>query len=271
MEFKDFLFDSHAHLNSFTSLDNAAEPVSRSKASGVEEIWDIGTDIESSKKSIELAKKYPEIKSFVGVDPELFVPGSSMFLGFESGLIAENMEELRKLIEGNREHIFGIGETGVDNYWIQKLDVESQKTSLNLQTELFSAHIELAKEYKLQMTIHSRNYEEDCLEILKRNNSGFTIFHSYTGSYETAKAILDAGYCLGVNGIITFKNASELKETYRKLLGNVPSGVGPKYFYDKGIFFETDAPFLSPEGKRGEQNEPSNVRAIFDAFVSMLQ
>ena len=193
-----------------------------------------------------------------------------MFKGLNESLIAENMSELHKLTVENRKHIFGIGETGVDNYWIQKLDPEEQKTSIRLQTELFSAHIELAKQYNLPMTIHSRNYEKECLEILRNANAGFTIFHSYTGNYETAKAILDAGYGLGVNGIITFKNANELRETYSRLLGNVPSGVGPKYFYDKGIFFETDAPFLAPEGKRGEQNEPANVKDIFEAFIRGL-
>lgn len=270
MKFEAILFDSHCHLNSFSDIQTAEEYVTKAKKHSIEAIWDIATDVESSRKSIELAKNYSEIKSFIGVDPELFEPGSSMFKGFDETIIGQNIEEIEALINENREFISGIGETGIDNYWILEQDKETQTKSLELQEELFIRHINLSKKYKLPLTIHSRNYETQCLDILKSENAEFGIFHSFTGTYEVAKKILDAGYGLGVNGIITFKSANELREVYRKLIGNVPPGVGPKFFYDKGIFFETDAPFLAPEGKRGEQNEPSNIKSIFSSFVSTL-
>lgn len=274
------LFDSHAHLN-FEGYDkDRDEVVKRALDNGVEVIYDIGTDIESSRKSVELAKKFKGVVfSFVGIDPEIFLPGSEMFIGLDKDeeWLEEQYEILRDLISKNKEFIAGIGESGMDFLRLGQIlkeaedtkrkDVsETVKTSMKLQAALFRMHLELAQEFNLPVSIHSRGAEKECLEIVKEYQNTTGIFHSYTGDFETALGILEAGWGLGINGIATFKNAQSMREMYSKVLGDTKN-FKPEDFYNKGIFFETDSPFLSPEGKRGERNEPSNIRLIFDLFV----
>lgn len=275
------LFDSHAHLN-FEGYDNDREEVvQRALDNGVEVIYDIGTDIEASKKSVELAKKFKGIVfSFIGIDPEIFLPGSEMFIGLDKDdkWISEQKKVLQEIISQNKEYVAGIGESGMDFFRLgqllkevenedKKTDVsETVKASMKLQLALFRMHLELAKEFNLPVSIHSRGAEKECLEVVKQYPDTTGIFHSYTGDFETAQGILEAGWGLGINGIATFKNAKVMRDMYSKILGDT-TNLKPADFYNKGIFFETDSPFLSPEGKRGDRNEPSNIRLIFDLFV----
>jgi TatD DNase family protein len=270
---KEYLIDTHAHLN-YRDYDSVISTVlSAANENGVLETFDVSTDLDTSKKSLELSENNTNIKSFIGVDPEIFIPGSELFKEIEvsSTFFNETKAELKRLFEQNKNRIVGFGETGLDYYWMNKdenVSVQDKENSKRLQEELFRLHLELASETNTILTIHSRGAEERCLEISKEYNCR-GIFHSYTGSLETAKKILDVGWGLGVNGIVTFKNASELREMYSSVLGKLKDPT-PNDFYKKGIFFETDSPFLSPEGKRGELNSPANVRIIFDQFVKSL-
>ncbi|GAB4284384.1 MAG: TatD family hydrolase [Candidatus Dojkabacteria bacterium] len=260
------LFDSHCHLNASDYNMDLEKVVWDAADSELSFVFDIAVDVTSSRKSIELAKNYENVESFIGIDPEVFIPGSRFFWGFNNAKakIEREFQTIIDLAQGN--NIKGIGETGMDFYWIKDKSEKERQTSRLYQKELFIKHIELAEGLGLPLSIHSRNAESECLEIMK--NFGATgIFHSYTGNYEVAKKIIDQGYGLGVNGIITFKNAEELRNVYRKILGTNISSFSPEDFYKKGIFFETDGPFLSPEGKRGERNAPSNVKIIFEHFL----
>lgn len=272
---RDVLIDTHCHLNddSFSSdVDNVLE---NAKNNEVSEIWDISVNINSSKKSLSLSNKHNEIKSFVGIDPEIFIPGSSLSVNLDLDvkqlelLIDKEIKKLSELITKNA-NIIGIGETGIDNYWIKNHDKKNQEKSLKLQEILFRKHIELSIEHNLPISLHSRGAEQLCVDILKEYQSSRGIFHSYTGNYHVAKQIIENGFGLGVNGIVTFKNANELRDLYRKILGKVSSDWSPIDFYKRNIFFETDAPFLSPEGKRGERNEPGNVRVTFEMFIESI-
>ncbi len=271
----DFLFDSHAHLNTGNYENNLDEVIKRAKDNGVEKIFDIGVDLKSSIKAVEKGATDSSVAPFVGIDPEVFEPGSEMFIGFDIGDLwfEEQKESLRKLISNNYKIVKGIGETGMDYYHIDKLNVEDFEKSAVLQKRLFIDHLEIAEEFRLPVSIHSRGCEKLCLIIVKNSPKVKGIFHSYTGDYDTAVKILESGWGLGVNGIITFKNSEPLRAVYRKILGQIPQApeeITPKYFYSKGIFFETDSPYLSPEGKRGERNEPANVKIVYDYFRNML-
>lgn len=282
-KFPKTLFDSHSHVN-FEGFDGKIEQIiEQMKQNGVEMALDMAANLEGSRKSLELSKKYQKIKSFVGIDPEVFVPGSDLFEGLDKddSYFEENYEVIKKMAKDNPVEVFGIGETGIDHYWLTNnkdrdrvsdkdriMESDSNK-SKDLQEKLFRMHLEIAKELKLPLSIHSRGAERLCLEIVKKYNCN-GIFHSFTGDYETAKDILDAGWNLGINGIITFKNAQSLREMYKKLFGNIKD-FSPEDFYNKGIYFETDAPFLSPEGKRGEINTPAATRNIFEQFVQFLR
>lgn len=258
------LFDSHAHLNSTEFDKDLEDVVSRSIESDVKRIVDIAVDLVSSRKSISLAKRFPDVVyATVGIDPETQVPGSSLYTNVSDieSYMQSCFSDLFKLVEENREVVVGIGETGVDTYWIKKsaVSVSEQEVSLKKQLALLNIHIELASHFKLPLTIHSRGYESELIEVLKnRNVTG--VFHSYTGNLETAKKILDSGFGLGVNGIITFKNADDLRSVYKSILGGTKID-SPNDLYSRNIFLETDAPYLSPN--RGERNEPRNVSDIF--------
>jgi TatD DNase family protein len=258
------LFDSHTHLNTPEFDKDIDEVIQRSLDADVEHIVDVAVNFDSSKKSIALSKKYLGIVfSTVGIDPDTVIPSSPMFkqvVEFDSYL-HNCFSELYKLIEENQEFVVGIGETGVDTHWIAQsvLSVSDQESVVNKQLALLNVHTELASHFKLPLTIHSRGYEEELVESLKgRNLTG--VFHSYTGSLETAKKILDAGFGLGINGIITFKNAQDMRDMYKELLGGVKIN-SPEDLYSRNIFLETDAPYLSPS--RGERNEPKNIADIF--------
>jgi len=268
------LFDSHAHL-AYSSETEVALMIKNAKTANLQAVCNMGIDIPSSQKVIAQSKssnKY--IQTFVGIDPEVFEPGSELFVGFENGeiFIEEQMALLLNLIYENIEFVTGIGEAGMDYYHFEQTQtsVSDKEFSKTLQQKLFIKHLELADEFKLPLSIHSRWAEKDCLTIIKSYVSR-GIFHSYTGDLETAKKVLDNGWGLGVNGIITFKNADNLRGLYRKIIGKVSEDWSPLDFYNKGIFFETDTPFLSPNGKRGQTNEPANVSVIFDFFINYLK
>lgn len=267
------LYDSHCHL-AFREYPLSTERIVEiSKENGIKTLLNVSTDIESSMKTKDLfnsSNKY--IKSFIGVDPQEVIPNPEHFMGLDLGDsdFKAIKEQLREIYLNNKDSVVGIGETGMDYYWLKELDLPTQEKSKGLQKKLFILHLELSEEYKLPLTIHSRGAENECLKLLDsvcKNTKA--IFHSFTGSYEVAKHIIDSGHGLGVNGIFTFKNAQNLRETYSKLLGKV-SDTNPEYFYKKGIFFETDAPFLAPEGKRGEINYPYNVKEVFKIFLEYI-
>jgi TatD DNase family protein len=218
----------------------------------------------------------------VGIDPDLLIPGNKSFaenIQKPTSYWEEQIESLRKLISENKNYVVAIGETGMDAYWLEremkegKVDFATTKKSIQVQEELFRMHLQLASEVDLPLSIHSRAAEPACLEIIGNFSAARIsgVFHSYTGDYETAVKILDAGWALGVNGIITFKNAEDLREMYRKIIGKVTSDLTPADLYSKGIYLETDAPYLAPEGKRGERNNPGNVSQIFTDFIEALK
>jgi len=187
--------------------------------------------------------------------------------------IEQHLATLEDLITTNKELVIGIGETGIDLHHIKVAGAgeEEINESKRIQTILFEKQLQLAEKYNLFVSIHSRGAESYCLDVVKNFNVK-AIFHSFTGDFNTAQAILDHGCALGVNGIVTFKNSHDLKLIYKTLIGKLPEGeISPDFFYKKGIFFETDAPFLAPDGKRGEINEPANIKVIFDKFVEELR
>lgn len=273
----EFLFDSHCHLNDNEYDHNRETLIQESLEAGVKQVFDIGITLDSSAKAILNASKFSEVKSFVGIDPEVCIPGSH-FYDPETLINLESYStNLENLILENSSYIIGIGETGLDHYWTKELGDKARVTSHKIQESLFRMHLELAQKYKLPLSIHSRGAEAICLEILKEYKV-FAIFHSYTGDYETAKKILKSGNGLGINGIFTFKKATEIREMYLKLfeeaglLNKVKNGktVTTEHFYKKGFYFETDAPFLSPEGKRGERNVPKNVRDVYEVVLKSM-
>ena len=144
------------------------------------------------------------------------------------------------------DKIVAIGEIGLDYHY--------GKDDKDKQIEIFRKQLKIAENLHLPVVIHSRDATEDTINVLKDFHL-HGVIHSFSGSLETAKIYLNMGYKLGVNGVITFKNA-KLKDVYKELSPN-------------DIVLETDSPYLAPEPHRGEQNSPKNILdiALFVASI----
>jgi len=262
------LFDSHCHLDSLDE-DILINTIEESK--NLEKIISVSVNFNSIQKNLDILNKFPQkVKVYAGVDPEIYIHGSILFNNFSilPEIIGEN---LNNIVVKNIEKITGIGETGLDFYWLatnKSISQQEMNKSKKFQVELFEIQIALAKNLKLPLSIHSRGAEKDVFKILKKSGAK-GIFHSYTGDFQTAKKILDNGFGLGINGIITFPKAAELRDTYKKLLKGKNLNV-PEDFFKNGIFFETDSPFLSPQEKRGKINTPANTEIIFKEFLKII-
>lgn len=267
------LFDSHTHIAGVEYKLTTENLLQNCFDQKIDTLLNVSTSFSNSIEGVNLAKRFNQnVKTFIGIDPQEAIAENDLkeanITNFDQ--IKDFKIQLENLYINNKDYIIGIGETGIDNHWIKTLSIENQNKSLKIQETLYRMHLDLADKYKLPLTIHSRGAEAICLSILSEYKNTKGIFHSYTGDYLTAKAILDSGNGIGVNGIFTFKKSIEHRELFKKLIGKVSSDVTPEYFYKKGIFFETDSPFLAPEGKRGEQNNSENLGIIYKNFVDYL-
>lgn len=232
------IFDSHCHPQ-FPQYDkDREEMIKRTLEAGVNMIC-VGTDLEMSKKGIELAEKYspPSPDGFgvpmwatVGVHPNDI---------FKENLIIDAYAQIIR-----HPKVIGIGEVGLDYY--RTSEPEKQKK----QKEVFGQFIDLARKTKKPMVLHFRDsskgssgrVHKDALEILPKDITG--VSHSFTGNLDDAKEYLNRGMYLGFNGILTFARQYDEVVRYAPL---------------EQILLETDAPYLTPEPYRGQHNEPAHV------------
>jgi TatD DNase family protein len=225
------IFDSHCHPQMAQYDKDREEVIKRALKEGVFMIC-VGTDLETSKKAIELAQKTEGMWVSVGLHPN-----DNLNEKFEPDLY----EELLKMPK-----VVAMGEIGLDYY--RTTDLKDQQ----IQKERFEEQLRLAEKLKLPVILHSRDagkgstgkVHEDMISVLKNNFSGVGVAHSFTGSIEDAKKYIELGFYLGFNGILTFARQ------YDEIVREIP--------LDR-ILLETDAPFLAPEPHRGKRNEPAYV------------
>jgi TatD DNase family protein len=231
------LFDTHAHLNVEQFAEDEAEVIQRAKDHGVSKIAVVGFDHETIAKALELSKTYEGIYPIIGWHPT------------EAGSYTDEVEE--KLIHLLKtEEIIAMGEMGLDYHWM-----EDPK---EVQIEAFRRQIRVAKALKIPITVHNRESTEDIYQVLKEENIEEIggIMHSFNLTPEWLEKFLDLGMHISFSGVVTFKNAPEVKESAKL----VP--------LDK-MLIETDAPYLSPEPNRGQRNEPSYVRFVAQEIASL--
>ena len=232
-------FDTHAHYDDEKFDFDRDEAIKRAYNEGVLNIVNIGADIESSKRSIELANKYDFIYAAVGVHPEEI-----------EKLPHDYIEVLEDLVNNNREKVVAIGEIGLD-YCCSDVAREVQK-------KFFIEQINLAKRLDLPIVIHSRDASLDTLNIIKSEDVGSVggILHCFSGSQEMADEVLKNGLYIAIGGVVTFKNAKKIVDVIR----NVP--------LDR-LLVETDLPYLSPEPLRGKRNESGNLKYIVQKIAEI--
>lgn len=234
------LFDSHCHLN-FEAFDNNWQDVIADCQA--KDIWliNIGAQLTTTKKSIEIADKYDQgVYAAIGLHP-IHVEGSN----FHPEIF--DLKKYSELIKSS-EKVVAIGETGIDFFHDDK--------NFDQQKAIFIKHINLAKEFNKALVIHSRDSKDgkkdaykEILKIIKKEKPARGVIHCFGGSLEEAQSFLDLGFYVGFTGIITFKTAKNLA----KIVSELPL---------EKILIETDAPYLAPEPHRGQQNLPQYVEFV---------
>ena len=220
-------FDSHAHLEMKEFDPDRPQVIERAVAKGVTGIITIGTDLESSRKALALAKTYKNIWATVGVHPHDAA-------SFHPKIIPQ----LAKLTEDPL--IVAVGEIGLDFY--RNLSPQTR------QKETFRYLIHLARTVALPMIIHDREAHAEVLAILREEKAKEVggVFHCFSGDWEMAKQCLDLNFYLSVTGAVTYKKGSVLEEVVQR---------APL----ESLLLETDAPYLAPHPFRGKRNEPAHL------------
>lgn len=220
------LVDTHCHLD-FPEFDRDRDAcIKRAKDEGVSLIVNIGSSLEGSRRSVELARQYDCVYASVGIHPHEAD-------NYESGVI----RELKTLASENK--VVAIGEIGLD-YFKNYSKHENQE-------RMFNELLNLAKELDLPVVLHSRAAGDDIFKAIKNFMPLKGVMHCFSGDEAYLKACLDLGMFVSFTCNITYKKAENLRE----LVKVVPL---------ERLFLETDAPFLPPEDFRGRRNEPSYVR-----------
>lgn len=231
-------FDTHMHLDDEKFDEDREQIVEKMKNAGVTKCLNMGCNIETSKKAIELSKKYDFIYSAVGVHPEE-IPQTEEELW-------KSICEIEELAICNKKTV-AIGEIGLDYHW--------REDNKELQKDAFIKQIELANKLKLPISIHSRDAIDDTIQIIRKyklEKSG--VLHCCPFNPELVRQGLDAGLYIAFGGTCTFKSSKNAA----KIVEMVP--------YDK-ILIETDAPYLAPEPVRGTRNDSSNLKYVVEKLA----
>ncbi len=225
------IIDSHCHLDFPQFETDLEQVVARAAESGVSRMLTICTKPRNIGRSIAIAEQYPQVFFAAGVHPH--------------HVAAEESVSVTDLVRmAGHPRMVAVGETGLDYHYTSDTAYH-QKASL-------AVHIEAARQTGLPLIIHSRDADRDMADILSseyRNQPYSCVMHCYSSGRHLAEAALDLGFFLSMSGIITFRNAEEL----RSIFADVP--------LDR-ILIETDAPYLAPVPWRGKRNEPFMVSSV---------
>jgi TatD DNase family protein len=223
------LIDTHAHLDSPKVFERIDEVLAAARGAGVERIVTIGASsgMESNYRALEIARRHDWIRCTIGLHPH------------DAAMADEAAVELLRREFAEDEQVVGIGETGLD-YFYDNAPVEKQKWA-------FRQFLEMSKEVDKPVIIHSRDADEDTIELLRETGVTGGILHCFTGSRWMAEELFKLDFYLSFSGIVTFKSAAELLE------------IAADVSLDR-ILVETDSPYLAPIPHRGKPNEPAFVR-----------
>lgn len=231
------IFDTHAHYDDEQFDIDRDSLLLSMKENGIGTIVNIGANLASSETTLELAHKYDFIYGAVGVHPS-----------DSAELSDDNFDRIRQMCAD--EKCVAIGEIGLDYYWPEP-DHEIQK-------KWFVRQLDLAREVKLPVVIHSRDAAADTVQILKDNNAGDIggVVHCFSYSKEVATLCVKMGFYIGVGGVLTFKNGKKMKE----VVSEIPI---------EKIILETDCPYLAPEPNRGKRNSSLNLPYVVKAMAEI--
>lgn len=265
------MHDIHTHLY-WDSYDADRDAViARAHAAGVEKMFAIGCTVEESQQCVALAEKYPEIFASVGIHPHEFRSAA------DTEKLFADIELLRSIAQASKK-VIAIGECGLD-YYVRPSVADPQQSFVGrgaaviseetkaVQRRGFLAQIALARDLRLPLIIHCRDAYEDILDILKAQSADISacILHCYMGDTEVTKRFLDLPN-------VYFSFTANITYPVKKVLIGTKDDLSEtvRLVPLDRLFVETDCPFLSPQSKRGERNEPANVREILEE-VALLR
>lgn len=260
------LIETHAHLDYPDFAPDLGDVIARAAEAGVTRIITIGTGLESSRRAIALAERFPEVFAVVGIHP--------------TNITDEGLDFLPALAELARHpKVVAIGETGIDYHHLPEgllsPKVAAVDEALQAQTawdqerliaegawkaaqaDAFRMQLDLAVELGLNVVIHQRSAWEDTLEVLRPYTGKVRgVFHCFGGTPEEAAEVASLGHLVSFTGIITFKNAEQVRAT----AASVPSA---------GYMVETDCPYLAPVPHRGKRAEPAHTRLVAEKIAEV--
>lgn len=217
--------DTHCHIHDDKMEHGVADTLQRARELGVERFVVIGTDAPTCDAATKIASEFPDVWATVGLHPHDATQGVDSIVPFIG-----------------RDRVIAIGECGLDYYY--------EHSPRDVQMKAFAEQIALAKEHDMTLVIHTRDAWQDTFDVLDAEGMPtHTIIHCFTGGPDEARQCLDRGAYLSFSGIVTFKNAAELREA---------AVLCP----NDRVLVETDSPFLAPVPHRGRPNEPAHVGLV---------
>ena len=217
------LVDSHCHLD-FASAEERPEILARARRAGVETMLTIGTKLEEFATVRAIAESDPNIWCSVGIHPH------------EAAAEVDRVSELVALAQ--HEKVVGIGETGLDFHY--------DHSPRELQEQAFRAHCVASRETNYPLVVHSRAADAETAAILREEKPPAGVIHCFSTGRALAEAALALGFYISLSGIVTFRNAGDL----RAIAADIPL---------ERLLIETDAPYLAPVPMRGKRNEPAFI------------
>ena len=229
------LIDTHAHLYYDQMYNNLDTVLDEATENGVTKIICIGTDLNTSKQSVEIANKYENVYAAVGIHPH-----------DSKDVTKDYLKDLEALALSSKK-VVAIGEIGIDHY----RNISPKK----IQEKVMIEQMELAQSLSLPIIFHNRDADNDIIEILKQHSFSRAIAHCYSSDLSFAEQLIDLNVLLSFSGNVTFKNSIN-----QSAIQNIAL---------KDFVLETDCPFLAPQPFRGKPNEPKYVKDIA-LFISDL-
>ena len=260
------LIETHAHLDYPDFANDLDDVLRRASEAGVTRIITIGTSVESSRRAIALAEKYPAVFAVIGVHPTYVEEAQD-----------DVITPLRELAKNPR--VVAIGETGLDYHRLPSEEVAKEKqvqvmSALRTETDeeieaqirdgaykskqasLFQQQLDLAVELGLNTVIHQRDAWEDTLKIIRPYTSKLRgVFHCFGGSLDQANEVVDLDHLVSFTGIVTFKNGAAVREVAAQI---------PIWKF----MVETDCPYLAPVPFRGKRCEPAYTRIVAETIAA---
>jgi TatD DNase family protein len=261
------LIETHAHLDYPDFANDLEDVLRRATDASVTRIITIGTSVESSRRAVDLAEKYPNVFAAIGVHPT-----------FAEDAGEDVTTPLRELAKSPR--VVAIGETGLDYHHLPSIELaKERKTQVfakalqtstedqieaqihdgaykSKQASLFQQQLDLAVDLGLNVVIHQRDAWSDTLDLMQPYTGKLRgVFHCFGGSLEQANEVLDWDHLVSFTGIVTFKNGA----TVRQVAAQVPL---------QKLMVETDCPYLAPVPFRGKRCEPAHTRIVAEAVAT---